>query len=349
MNTLLTNKKDIRKTSVQELKDFLTAHGEPAFRSKQIQEWIWKKSAHGFKQMSNLPLVLRQLLEEHFSFYSLSLFKEQRSADGTVKSAFQLHDGNLIEGVLIPADDRMTACVSSQVGCSLTCKFCATGYMDRKRNLDAAEIYDQVVLIRRQAETYYQTSLSNIVYMGMGEPLLNYSNVMESIAYITSEQGLGMAPKRITVSTAGIAKMIRKLGEDEVRFNLALSLHAANDAKRNQIMPINESNSLINLKEALQFFYQKTGIRITYEYIVFSNFNDSLDDARELAEFTKHTPCKVNIIEYNPIREASYANASQERLEQFAAYLENKGVLVNIRRSRGKDIDAACGQLANKN
>jgi 23S rRNA (adenine2503-C2)-methyltransferase len=291
---------------------------------------------------------LREFLKEHFVIHNLLVENKQVSNDQTIKSAFRLHDGNLIEGVLIPADDRMTACVSSQVGCSLTCKFCATGYLDRKRNLEASEIYDQVVKIRQQAEEHYQTPLTNIVYMGMGEPLLNYANVLASIDRITSPEGLNMAPKRITVSTAGIAKMIRKLGDDQVKFNLALSLHAANDQKRDQIMPINESNTLAALKEALQYFYKKTGTRVTYEYIVFHKFNDTLDDAWELYEFTKHTPCKVNIIEYNPISQADYQNTTSDALDRFSQFLENKGVVVNVRRSRGKDIDAACGQLAGK-
>jgi 23S rRNA (adenine2503-C2)-methyltransferase len=347
--TVVLNKKDIRKLSLPEIKDFLVQQGEQAFRSKQIYEWLWKKSAHRFDQMTNLSVSLQQKLSDHFVINAVTVDKKQVSNDGTIKSAFRLYDTHLIEGVLIPADDRMTACVSSQVGCSLTCKFCATGYMERKRNLDASEIYDQVVHIRNQAEAQYNTPLTNIVYMGMGEPLLNYANVLQSVEHITSPEGLNMSPKRITVSTAGIAKMIKKLGDDQVKFNLALSLHAANDVKRNQIMPINESNSLVALKEALQYFYKKTGIRITYEYIVFYNFNDTLDDARELYEFTKHTPCKVNIIEYNPIAEASFVNTSEDSLSKFAAFLENKGVIVNVRRSRGKDIDAACGQLAGKN
>ena len=257
--TITPTKQDIRKLTVAQVKDWLTQHGEQGFRAKQIHEWLWKKSARTFAEMSNLSLATRQLLDTHFDIRALGVDTEQRSSDGTIKSSFRLFDGNLVEGVLIPAlrhderDDRMTACVSSQVGCSLSCKFCATGYMDRKRNLDAAEIYDQVVEIDRQARQAYDTPLTNIVYMGMGEPLLNYKNVLESVDRITSPDGLGMSPKRITVSTAGIAKMIRQLGDDEVKFNLALSLHAANDTKRNQIMPINESNTLTALAEALQF------------------------------------------------------------------------------------------------
>jgi len=322
--------------------------GEKAFRARQIEEWLWKKSATSFDEMTSLSLEVREYLKKNFVIKAIKINKTQVSTDQTIKSAFKLYDDHVIEGVLIPADDRMTACVSSQVGCSLTCKFCATGYMDRKRNLDAAEIYDQVVAIRNQAEEHYNKPLTNIVFMGMGEPLLNYANVLESIEHITSPQELGMSPRRITVSTAGIAKMIKQLADDEVKFRLALSLHAANDIKRNQIMPINETNSLKNLQEALQYFYKKTKNRLTFEYIVFNNFNDSLEDAEELFRFTKQVPSKVNIIEYNPISEADFTNTDEDRLYKFSTYLEDRGVNVHVRHSRGKDIDAACGQLANK-
>ncbi len=348
MEVAIQAKQDIRKLSLAQIKDFLVAQGEQGFRAKQVYEWLWKKSAQRFEEMTNLSKKTRELLEENFEIRAVQVAEKQVSSDKTIKSSFALFDSNLVEGVLIPADDRMTACVSSQVGCSLTCKFCATGYMDRKRNLDPAEIYDQVVRIKEQAESHYQTPLTNIVYMGMGEPLLNYANVLQSINHITAPEGLGMSPKRITVSTAGIAKMIKKLGDDEVKFNLALSLHAANDVKRNQIMPINETNTLEALKEALQYFYKKTGNKITLEYIVFYKFNDTLEDARELWQFAKQFPCKINIIEYNPIAEANYTNTDPLTLEKFAKFLEDKGLVVNVRRSRGKDIDAACGQLAGK-
>ena len=348
---MLTNtqgQNDIRKLDITAIAEFLKNNGEQAFRAKQIYEWLWKKSVHSFDEMTNLSVKTRELLSENFSIKPLVVDHSQKSNDGTIKSGFRLHDNHIVEGVLIPAENRMTACISSQVGCSLTCKFCATGYMDRKRNLDAGEIYDQVVAIAKQAEENYQTPLSNIVYMGMGEPLLNYKQVLTSVEYITSPKGLGMSPKRITVSTAGIAKMIKKLGDDEVKFKLALSLHAANDTKRAQIMPINEQNNLDVLRDALKYYFQKTKNAVTYEYIVFNNFNDSLKDAEELYRFTKHLPSKVNIIEYNPISEAGYKNTQEDKLAVFGEYLTRKGVNVNIRRSRGKDIDAACGQLANK-
>ncbi len=342
-------KQDVRKLTFDKLKDYVLETGLPAFRAKQIWEWIWVKSVHNFDEMSNLSLMMRAQLAEDFDIFPISLQTDQKSNDGTIKLAFALHDKSLVEGVLIPAEDRMTACVSSQVGCSLSCKFCATGYMDRKRNLDPAEIYDQVVEIDKQSKKHFDVPISNIVFMGMGEPLLNYKNVLQSIERITATDGLNMSPKRITVSTAGIAKMIIKLADDQVKFNLALSLHAANDVKRNQIMPINETNTLKVLKEALLYFYQKTGNQITFEYIVFDNFNDRIEDAEKLWHFAKSIPSKINIIEYNPIAEAQYQNTTADKLEQFADFLKSKKLIVNIRRSRGKDIDAACGQLANKN
>ncbi len=338
----------IRNLSFDQLKAEMLAAGEPAFRAKQVYEWIWKKSARSFDAMGNIPKTTREWLSEKFSLQIVTTAEAQYSSDRTIKSSFQLYDNNLVEGVLIPTRERVTACVSSQVGCSLTCSFCATGYMDRKRNLEAFEIYDQVVLIRDQAQEKYGQALTNIVYMGMGEPLLNYANVLKSIEQITSPEGLGMSPRRITVSTAGIAKMIQKLGDDQVKFNLALSLHAANDTKRNQIMPINESNTLQALKAALLYFFEKTGNEITLEYIVFNKFNDTIEDARELYEFAKGIPCKINLIEYNPIAQSSFVNAEVDAIAKFSAFLESKRMIVNIRRSRGRDIDAACGQLAGK-
>lgn len=345
---MVTSKKNIRSLSLEELKEFFVAKGDKSFRGKQVYEWLWKKSARTFEEMTNLTTSTRCLLDEHFCINHVEIGDEQKSNDRTIKSAFQLADNKTVEGVLIPTKSRMTACISSQVGCSLSCKFCATGKLDRLRNLDADEIYDQVFLLNEQAKSNYNQKLSNIVYMGMGEPLLNYRNVLDSVEKITSDDGLGMSPKRITVSTAGIAKMIKRLADDEVRFNLALSLHAANDKKRDYIMPINEQNSLSSLSEAIQYFYDKTGTRPTYEYIIFKDFNDELDDAHELAVFAKLTPCKINIIEYNPIDDGEFQQANSDKIERFVEYLESKNMIVNIRRSRGKDIDAACGQLANK-
>ncbi len=324
--------------------------GEPKFRAKQVWEWLWQKHAHSFADMTNLSKELRQKLGDHFYLPALRVGATQYSSDGTVKSGFKTHEGHLCEGVLIPTEKRHTACVSSQIGCSLNCRFCATGYMERKRNLDFDEIYDEVVLINQQCEKLYGKKLSNIVFMGMGEPLLNYKNVLKAIDRITAEDGLGMSPRRITVSTAGVAKQIRQLGDDKVKFKLALSLHAANDTKRNEIMPINESNNLKAIIDALNYFHKQTKNEITLEYILFNNFNDSLKDADELIKIYRQVPADlVNIIEYNPIEFAKFEKPSEEKVAAFMAYLEKNKVNARLRRSRGKDIDAACGQLANKN
>ncbi len=327
----------------------MVGFGEKPFRAKQVFEWLWQKNAASFEEMSSLSIALREKLEEHFSIDHIEIKDQQVSTDKTIKCAFNTNDKRVIEGVLIPTSKRMTACISSQVGCSLACKFCATGKLKLMRNLTAGEMVDQVVYLRDQASSRYDTSLTNIVYMGMGEPLLNYKHMLRSTELLTSEKGLGISPKRITISTAGIAKMIKKLGDDEVKFNLALSLHAANDEKRSRIMEINDTNNIAALQEALIYFHEKTGTRVTFEYIIFKDFNDGLEDAQELAEFSKCVPCKVNIIEYNPIDDGEFQQASVKKVDAFAEYLESKNMIVNVRRSRGKDIDAACGQLANKN
>ena len=344
----MNKKNNIRNFSQQELKALFIEMGDKAFRAKQVYEWLWKRGVHSFDGMTNLSISTRDKLKENFKIPAVKIKTSQISSDRTIKNAFELYDGSVVEGVLIPATDRMTACISSQVGCSLTCKFCATGKMKRLRNIDFDEIYDQVVHIKNQAEQNYKTPLTNIVYMGMGEPLLNYKGLIKSVEKITSPDGLGMSPKRITVSTAGIAKMIKKLGDDEVKFNLAISLHAANDKKRDHIMPINEQNSLVALKESLLYFYEKTGTRITFEYIVFKDFNDGVEDAAELVSFCRDIPSKINIIECNPIEDGEFKQTTPKRLNAFVNHLEKNKLVVNVRKSRGKDIDAACGQLANK-
>ena len=346
----MTDKKvNIRNLTLIEIKQHLEEMGEKGFRAKQVYEWLWKKDAASFEEMSSLGKDLRQKLDEIFFIDHIQLDDQQISSDKTIKCAFSVGENKVVEGVLIPTSSRTTACISSQVGCSLSCTFCATGRLKLMRNLTAGEIVDQVVYLKNQAEGRYNSPLTNIVYMGMGEPLLNYKNVLRSVELITSEEGLGMSPKRITVSTAGIAKMIRKLGDDEVKFNLALSLHAANDKKRSHIMEINDSNNLAELSDALRYFHEKTDSRVTFEYIIFKDFNDKIEDAQELADFAKCVPCKINIIEYNPIDDSEFQQADKNKVDAFAAYLESKNLVVNVRRSRGKDIDAACGQLANKN
>lgn len=343
--------KNLRHIPLTEIEQLMKEWGQPKFRAAQIHDWIWKKHASSIDEMSNLSKELRtRLIESAYKIPKVSIDHSQFSNDGTVKSRLKLHDNQFIEGVLIPTEKRMTACVSSQVGCSLSCKFCATGYLKRSRNLEFDEIVDEVTLLNEQAETHFNKHLSNIVFMGMGEPLLNYKNVLKAIERITAPDGLGMSPRRITVSTAGVAKMIKQLGDDEVRFKLALSLHAANDKKRNEIMPINESNDLKSLIESLLYFYHKTGNEITFEYILFKNFNDSVKDADELVKIYRQVPADlVNIIEYNTIDEADFTKPDEQVTNQFMDYLMAHRVNARLRRSRGKDIDAACGQLANVN
>lgn len=340
---------NIRHLSIPELEKYLVAIGEKKFRVKQVHEWLWQKHAHRFDDMTNLSKDLRKNLSEHFTLPALVVDTAQHSEDGTVKSRFKTFDHHFIEGVLIPTEERKTACVSSQIGCSLSCKFCATGYMERKRNLTFDEIYDQVVLINQQSEAAFQQKLTNIVFMGMGEPLLNYTNVLKAIERISAEDGLFMSPKRITVSTAGVAKQIKHLGDDKVRFKLALSLHAGTDKKRNEIMPINESNNIAALVEALNYFYKQTGNEITFEYILLRGFNDSLKDAEDLVKVYRQVPADlVNIIEYNTIDAFKFYKPEENVVEGFMEYLSKNRVNARLRRSRGKDIDAACGQLANK-
>jgi 23S rRNA (adenine2503-C2)-methyltransferase len=341
--------RNIRHLTITEIREHLVKAGEKPFRANQVWSWLWQKHASGFGEMSNLPANLRTALEQEFTLPALRTDTVQVSSDGTVKSRFLLQDGNKVEGVLIPSRERTTACISSQVGCSLGCRFCATGYMEKQRNLEFDEIYDEAALINLQSLERHQHKLTNIVFMGMGEPLLNYGNVIRAIDRIAAPDGLAMSPRRITVSTAGIAKMIRKLGDDKVRFNLALSLHAANDEKRSGIMPINDSNNLTSLMDALNHFYALTKNEITFEYILFRDINDSRADADQLVRLYRKVPVKVvNLIEYNSIDQADFAKPGAEKIQEFMDYLHSQRVNVRLRRSRGKDIDAACGQLANK-
>lgn len=343
-----TTKKDIRSLTREQLRDFFVSQGDKAFRGNQVYEWLWKKAAHSFEGMTNISKETRELLTENFVINHIRVDQMQRSADGTIKNAVRLHDGLVVESVLIPTESRTTACVSSQVGCSLDCRFCATARLKRMRNLNPDEIYDQVVAIDQQSRLYHDRPLSNIVFMGMGEPLMNYNNVLKAIEKITSDEGLGMSPKRITVSTSGVPKMIKKMADEEVRFKLAVSLHSAIDTVRTSIMPFNANFPLADLREALEYWYQKTKNRITYEYVVWEGINDTQADVDALVRFCKFAPSKVNLIEYNPIDDGEFQQASGKALDLYVNTLESNGITVTVRRSRGKDIDAACGQLANK-
>ena len=341
-------KKDIRALGRHELRDFFSRRGQPAFRGNQVYEWLWKKGAHSFAEMTNLSLPLREELEAEFSINHIEVDRMQRSSDGTIKNAVKLFDGLVVESVLIPTESRTTACVSSQVGCSLDCNFCATARLKRMRNLNPDEIYDQVLIIDRQSRLYFGRPLSNIVFMGMGEPLMNYPNVLKAIEKITSDEGLGLSPRRITVSTSGIPKMIRKMADEAPRFKLAVSLHSAVDTTRTSIMPFNATFPLAELREAIRYWYERTKSRVTYEYVVWEGINDQPADIGALVDFCKAAPCKVNLIEYNPIGDERFRQASQAALGNYVTALEGADITVTVRRSRGKDIDAACGQLANK-
>ncbi|MEP3089054.1 MAG: 23S rRNA (adenine(2503)-C(2))-methyltransferase RlmN, partial [Nonlabens ulvanivorans] len=310
-------KKDIRSYTQDELREYFVDQGQQAFRGNQVYEWLWKKGAHHFEDMTNLSKETRAFLQEHFVINHIRVDHMQRSKDGTIKNAVKLHDGLTVESVMIPTPTRTTACVSSQVGCSLNCEFCATARLKRMRNLNPDEIYDQVVAIDQQSRSYHNRPLSNIVFMGMGEPLMNYNNVIKSIDKITGDDGLGMSPKRITLSTSGVPKMMKKLADDRPRFNLALSLHSAIDEKRVKIMPFNEQFPLEDIKDALRYWYDKTGTRVTYEYVVWKGINDTKEDIDALIDFCKVIPCKVNIIEYNSIDDARFEQASKQAVDAY--------------------------------
>lgn len=341
-------KKDIRALTKEELRNFFVENGDKAFRGNQVYEWLWSKAAHSFDDMTNISKATREMLDTNFVINHIEVDAMQRSNDGTIKNAIKLHDGLIVESVLIPTEKRTTACVSSQVGCSLDCKFCATARLKRMRNLNADEIYDQVVAIDKQSRLYHNHKLTNIVFMGMGEPLMNYNNVIKAIDKITSPEGLGMSAKRITLSTSGVPKMIKKMADDEVKFNLAVSLHSALEDVRTSIMPFNKTFPLEDLREALEYWYEKTNRKITYEYVVWQGINDRKEDIDALVKFCSYVPAKVNLIEYNPIDDGEFQQASERALNNYISNLEMNDIVVNVRRSRGKDIDAACGQLANK-
>jgi 23S rRNA (adenine2503-C2)-methyltransferase len=344
----MSEKKDIRALTKTELREFFVSEGDKAFRGNQVYEWLWSKSAHSFEDMTNISLETRKMLEDNFVINHIKVDHMQRSSDGTVKNAVKLHDGLIVESVLIPTESRTTACVSSQVGCSLDCNFCATARLKKMRNLNPDEIFDQVAAINQESLLYYNHKLSNIVFMGMGEPLMNYNNVLKAIEKITSPEGLGISPRRITVSTSGLPKMIKKLADDEVKFNLAVSLHSAIDEVRSEIMPFSKAFPLKDLKESLEYWYAKTESRVTYEYVVWKGINDSKEAINALVKFCKYIPCKVNLIEYNPIDDGDFQQANKQAISDYISILEMNDIIVNVRRSRGKDIDAACGQLANK-
>ena len=342
------NKKDIRLLTKEALQDFFASHGAPSFKGGQVYQWLWQKGVHNFDLMTNLSLEHRNILKTYFEIKHINIDTQQRSSDGTIKNAVKLHDQLVVESVLIPTASRTTACVSSQVGCSLDCVFCATAALKRMRNLNADEIYDQVVAIDHQSKLYHNRPLSNIVFMGMGEPLMNYKNVIAAIDKITHPEGLAMSPRRITLSTSGIPKMIKKMADDNVKFRLAVSLHSARQEVREKMMPFAQKFDLKDLIDSLVYWNEYSKKQITFEYIVWEGINDQKEDIYALVALCKRIPSKVNIIQYNTIDGSSMKQAQQSVIDDYITALTRARVKVTYRRSRGLDIDAACGQLANK-
>ena len=341
-------KKDIRSLSLKELCSFFESNNYPSFRGKQVYNWLWNKSCFSFEEMTNISLELRDVLEKEFVINHIKIYDIQKSNDGTIKNAVKLFDNLFVESVLIPVKNRTTACISSQVGCSLDCEFCATSRLKRMRNLNPDEIFDQASTINLQSKLYYNRPISNIVFMGMGEPLLNYKNLILGIEKITSKDGLGMSPKRITVSTSGISKLIIKMADNDAKFNLAVSLHSAIEQTRNKIMPFSKKFPLDELLDAVKYWNKKTGKIVTYEYIVWKDINDDMQHINALVQYCKSSPSKVNLIQYNKTDNPFFVAADDKIINNYISELEKNRIPVTIRKSRGKDIDAACGQLANK-
>jgi len=340
--------KDIRSLSIDSLRNFFVQNKLKSFRGDQVYEWIWKKGIHDFNQMTNLSKETRGLLIDNFKINHIDIDFYKKSSDGTIKNSVKLHDNLLVESVLIPAKNRSTACISSQVGCSLNCQFCATSKINRLRNLKMDEIFDQVTLMDKQSRMYFNRPISNIVFMGMGEPLMNYNNMIAAIKKITQYRKFGISSKRITISTSGIPKMIMKLADEDFKFKLAVSLHSANQLIREKIMPFTIKFPIADLIESLNYWYLKTNRIITLEYIVWENINSKKSDINDLINFCKEVPSKVNLIQYNSIGDDDYKGASVDIINKYQNELLKHGINSTYRRSRGADIDAACGQLANK-
>ena len=341
-------KKNIRSISLDDLKFFFVKNEEKSYRANQVYEWLWKKGVLDFGKMTNLSGKAIDLLKKNFFVDYSIIHSKVKSKDGTVKYLIKLYDGKLIESVLIPSKNRVTICVSSQVGCSLDCNFCATATLKKERNLFFYEIYDQVNILNNQSLIIFNKPITNIVFMGMGEPLLNFSNLIRSIDIISSKDGLSISPKRITVSSAGIPKIIKKMADMKVNFNLAISLHSAIQKKREMLMPFSNKINLDELLKSLIYWYDKVRKITTFEYIIWENINDSLEDIEELVKFCKKVPSKVNIIEYNHIGDKNYRSASKEKILNYQKYLDKNKITNTIRYSKGNDINAACGQLARK-
>ena len=342
------NLNDIRSISIENLDNLLLKNHFPKYRSKQIKNWARKIEIMSFDDMSNLPKNLIEFLKNNFILNHSKVISQHKSSDKTIKYAIELYDGLIVETVLIPSKNRMTVCVSSQVGCSLDCNFCATAQLKRMRNLEAYEIFDQIMILNKESLHHFSSPVTNVVFMGMGEPLLNYKNVIESINQITSNYGIGISFKKITVSTSGISKIIKTMADENVKFNLAVSLHSAIEKTRNEIMPFSKSFPIKELIQSLEYWYIKTKRRITFEYLIWKEINDDYTHINALVSISKRIPSKINLIEYNSIGDSKFKMADEIWLNNYMNILKDNKIPVSVRRSRGKDIQAACGQLANK-
>jgi len=345
----MENKDDIRLLNSKQLEEFFINKNQKKYRVDQVLDWVWNKGVDSFSKMSNLSDNLRNLLDKKFVLKKPIEIKIFKSSDGTIKYSIQLYDKNHIEAVLIPSKKRVTACISSQVGCSLDCKFCATSRLIRKRNLFHYEIFDQLFYLNEQSKVHFKRKISNVVFMGMGEPLLNYKNVVEVIKKIKLKSGLNFSAKKITISTSGIPKVIKHIAHEDLNCNLAVSLHSAIQKTRELIMPFSEKFPLEDLVDSLKYWYSITKKKVLYEYIVFHGINDNIEHIKALVKICKILPCKVNFIEYNPTGDETFKQSKVEKLKLYQKHLTSEGIVNTFRISRGRDINAACGQLINFN
>ena len=337
--------KNIKDNDLEDLKKELENIGEKKFRAEQIFKWLYVEKVKEFDEMTNLSLELREKLKNEYDICNFKILRKQESSDGTKKYLFDVLDGNAIESVLMEYHHGRTICVSSQIGCKMGCKFCASTGLKFARNLTAGEIVEQILAVEQ--DTGYK--ISNVVFMGIGEPFDNYDNVMQAIKIINNQKGLSIGARHISISTSGLVPMIYKFADEELQCTLSISLHATNDKKRSEMMPINNRYNIKELMEACKYYIEKTNKRISFEYALAKDNNDNLDDAKELVKLLKGMLCHVNLIPINKIENGKYTKSSNENIIRFRDYLNEKGITATIRRELGSDIDAACGQLRRKN
>ena len=337
--------KNIKDYDLEDLKKELENIGEKKFRAEQIFKWLYVEKVKEFDEMTNLSLELREKLKNEYDICNFKILRKQESSDGTKKYLFDVLDGNAIESVLMEYHHGRTICVSSQIGCKMGCKFCASTGLKFARNLTAGDIVEQILAVEQ--DTGYK--ISNVVFMGIGEPFDNYDNVMQAIKIINNQKGLSIGARHISISTSGLVPMIYKFADEELQCTLSISLHATNDKKRSEMMPINNRYNIKELMEACKYYIEKTNKRISFEYALAKDNNDNLDDAKELVKLLKGMLCHVNLIPINKIENGKYTKSSNENIIRFRDYLNEKGITATIRRELGSDIDAACGQLRRKN